>query len=544
MAESAARQRDAINLDEFERRLRLPASNSREQDALAELARIVGASNDPFKDLFAQVPAPEAAAPPAPQSAPALDEASGLLRETAGRMREPQGAFTPPPPVPAHFADPQEQFEREVYRNFDDARAEAPAVAPHVAAPPVAAAPQFATGLTSRRVAGARPPAVDQWDEAKPFVRQSYEDEGAAAGQMPPPPFIAANQPPPPSPRRPAASGSRFGSRKNVMLMGGALGVLVLGIGATLATKGSISTASKPAPTILAAKDPVKVKPESGATATTDNNGAAKPVRNISLLDRNGEQPKPARVVSREEQPVDLQQVPPAPRGAGRTADPDLDRKVNLGDSNVGRPIASVGGQARAPEGAGYFPEPRRVRTVMVRPDGTIINPPAAAGAPRVPVAMLATGSTGAPAVAAPRAPQPVTAAPDPDAPRATIRATPQRAAAPAAQAAPQRPAQPQRTAAVDPRPTPPRAAAAAPAGGGFAVQLAAPGSEAEARSVAARLRQRFSAELAGKSPSVVRAQVGERTVYRVRVTGLSREAATAMCSKMQSKGGACFVAR
>ena len=537
MAESAARQRDAINLEEFERRLRLPANSGREQDPLAELARIVGASNDPFKDLFAQGAAPAVAAPAfdapaalAPASAPELDDAAGMLRHTAQQMREPQGAFSPPPAPPSHYADPQEQFEREVYRDFESQ----PVAPPPVAAP----APQFSAGLTSRGVAGAPAPTVEQWDETQPYARQPHADEVGRAGHMAPPPFIAAHQPPPPPPRRTAASGSRLGSRKNVMLMGGALGVLVLGIGATLATKGSVSTAGKPAPTIMAAKDPVKVKPEAGAAGATDNNGAAKPVRNISLLDRSGEKPKPARVVSREEQPVDLQQVPPAPRPAGRSNDAEINRKVNLGDSNIGRPIASVGGQARAPEGAGYFPEPRRVRTVMVRPDGTIINPPAAAGAPRTPVAMLATGSTGAPAVAAPRAPQPVTAAPDPSAPRATIRATPPQRAA----------AQPQRTAAVEPRATPPRAApqraAAAPAAGGFAVQLAAPGSEAEAKSAVARLRQRFSAELGGKSPSIVRAQVGAKTVYRVRVTGLSRESATAMCSKMQSKGGACFVAR
>ncbi len=116
-----------------------------------------------------------------------------------------------------------------------------------------------------------------------------------------------------------------------------------------------------------------------------------------------------------------------------------------------------------------------------------------------------------------------------------TRRAEPRPAAAPA-------PAQPQRVAAAAPET--PRAVPPSSAGGGFAVQLAAPASEAEAKSTAARLRQRFAAELGGHSPSIRAASVGDKTVYRVRVGGLSREDATALCSKLQGKGGACFVAR
>jgi hypothetical protein len=37
---------------------------------------------------------------------------------------------------------------------------------------------------------------------------------------------------------------------------------------------------------------------------------------------------------------------------------------------------------------------------------------------------------------------------------------------------------------------------------------------------------------------------VGDKAVYRVRVSGLSREDATSICQKIQTSGGTCFVAK
>jgi cell division septation protein DedD len=80
--------------------------------------------------------------------------------------------------------------------------------------------------------------------------------------------------------------------------------------------------------------------------------------------------------------------------------------------------------------------------------------------------------------------------------------------------------------------------------GGGFAVQLAAPGSEQDARSISKRLGQKFGAVLDGHQPSVVKAEVGEKSIYRVRISSLSREEANSLCGKIKSKGGDCFVAK
>jgi cell division septation protein DedD len=86
-------------------------------------------------------------------------------------------------------------------------------------------------------------------------------------------------------------------------------------------------------------------------------------------------------------------------------------------------------------------------------------------------------------------------------------------------------------------------AATASTGGGGFAVQLAAPGSEQDARGISTRLGQKYAALLDGRQPSVVKAEVGEKSIYRVRVGSLSREEAKSLCGKIKAKGGDCFVA-
>ena len=76
---------------------------------------------------------------------------------------------------------------------------------------------------------------------------------------------------------------------------------------------------------------------------------------------------------------------------------------------------------------------------------------------------------------------------------------------------------------------------------GGYAVQVASAGSESEARQTASRLGEKLSGALGGRRPAVVKAS---DSLYRIRVTGLSKESANAMCGKVKAAGGACFVAR
>ena len=41
-----------------------------------------------------------------------------------------------------------------------------------------------------------------------------------------------------------------------------------------------------------------------------------------------------------------------------------------------------------------------------------------------------------------------------------------------------------------------------------------------------------------------VKAEVGDKSIYRVRVSSLSREEAVSLCEKVKAEGGTCFVAK
>ncbi len=90
----------------------------------------------------------------------------------------------------------------------------------------------------------------------------------------------------------------------------------------------------------------------------------------------------------------------------------------------------------------------------------------------------------------------------------------------------------------------PPVDATAATASSGWAVQLAAPRSEAEAKSEMARLSGKYGAELNGSSIGVHKAVVNGETIYRLRVVGLTKADAAALCARLKGEGGECFIAK
>jgi cell division septation protein DedD len=80
--------------------------------------------------------------------------------------------------------------------------------------------------------------------------------------------------------------------------------------------------------------------------------------------------------------------------------------------------------------------------------------------------------------------------------------------------------------------------------GSGFAVQIAAEGSEDAARAKFNRMRGQYGGVLADASPNIRSAEVNGRSVYRVRVGNMSRDEAVSMCERLKASGGSCFVAR
>ncbi len=82
-------------------------------------------------------------------------------------------------------------------------------------------------------------------------------------------------------------------------------------------------------------------------------------------------------------------------------------------------------------------------------------------------------------------------------------------------------------------------------AASGVKIQLGAYGSEKEAKEAFAKMQKKFSS-LGGKSPIVVRADLGAKGIfYRLRVGGFADSAsAKAFCGSVSAKGQACILAQ
>ncbi len=219
----------------------------------------------------------------------------------------------------------------------------------------------------------------------------------------------------------------------------------------------------------------------------------------------------------------------------------------------------------------------RKVRTVTVRPDGTIVSGdeavagnevlpvdrpavPALPGGSAEPSELLAEAAVEPDAIAAAiSGDTPVTAEVDPNAVSALVANTPRTVdptiVAPVPMSRPN-----DRTALVgggnQPQPlelapaeAPLAPVAAAPAvttnsggGSGAYVQIAAQRSEAEAEASVRNVQSRYGSLFPGKAPYIERADLGQKGIfYRVRVPAGSLQEASAICSAIKSNGGDCM---
>jgi hypothetical protein len=337
-------------------------------------------------------------------------------------------------------------------------------------------------------------------------------------------------------------------SRRPLYAMGAIVCAGLVGIGASFAMRAK-TPGSQELALVKAPAGPAKVQPQNPGGVDVPNQSA-------SILDRSAGA-QVTKVVSREEQPVDLDQTVKQMRviTLGGPKDGTVSTAGAQGAAAVPVPPPPASSLSSANNG---FPEPKRVKTVSVRPDGSLLTADAsptqamdslAAMAAR-PANNAASGDGALPKSATPKS-------------TARVATTPKVDAAPAAAVAGDQPAAttplPMKPkVAIAPKPKPVKVASvednsasdAAPAstastaGGGFAVQLAAPASEQEARSASSRLAQKFAQPLGGRHLSVVKAEVGDKAIYRVRVASLSRDEAVSVCEKVKAKGGACFVAK
>ena len=58
-----------------------------------------------------------------------------------------------------------------------------------------------------------------------------------------------------------------------------------------------------------------------------------------------------------------------------------------------------------------------------------------------------------------------------------------------------------------------------------------------------ARLNAKYATALNGSAIGVHKAVVKGATIYRLRVTGLSKADAAALCARLKGDGGECFIA-
>ncbi len=223
---------------------------------------------------------------------------------------------------------------------------------------------------------------------------------------------------------------------------------------------------------------------------------------------------------------------------------------------------------------------PRKVRTMIVRPDGTLVareDLPAAAAPAQdsvttgmTPVPTTADAQTMAAAQpatvvpsAVPGAQDDVSILPAEDAAPASEAATPSAAEVivPAPRPARTAAAEPARAAAPEPAraaaPQPARAApapepavevASAPAAAApslWSVQIASQPTREGAQASYEDLARRYGGVLGGKGVNIVQAEVtGKGTMWRVRVPSASKNDANILCAKLKTAGGSCFVSQ
>ncbi|MGH2342655.1 SPOR domain-containing protein [Segnochrobactraceae bacterium EtOH-i3] len=246
--------------------------------------------------------------------------------------------------------------------------------------------------------------------------------------------------------------------------------------------------------------------------------------------------------------------------------------------------LPGVGGAAATGGDGETVMEPRRVRTVVVRPDGTIV--PGQTTDPRavpetaadtlpepVPAAdrnamsdLVASGGTAAASaesqVATEAAEVEQALASEPvGTTQGPLRLPERRPAAPAVRTTtattpatqPQTAAAPARTAGapmalVPGSSTAPAAAttqtATAPAGS-YMVQVTSQRSRDQALAAYQQLQRKFPSVLGGRAPSLQSVEIsGKGTYYRVRVPGGSQAQAAQLCSQLKAAGGDCVVTR
>lgn len=369
--------------------------------------------------------------------------------------------------------------------------------------------------------------------------------------------------------------------RGGFRLAGIALGVaLVIGLGAVSYGYFSSGGSSESEPVVVKADtDPVKVKPDDPGGTKVANQDQAAYERISGKFEPEASQEK---LVSAAEEPVDIAPAPAAPTESAAIASADaaaLPADQPADAAVAGDPVRKAEErlvpQQQVPAATIATLEPRRVRTLTVRPDGTIIAPPPeTAEVPTSETAFAAPGET-APATDLPepidgaRTTGATTTVPEPRPGDLGLTSAPQtlpgvdigasdNAEAPvplqtrSIAVAPRAPEQQaaaetvqQQASLAAPQPSEPPATNQPVVRSEWAIQVSSQRSAEEAESAYRNLRARFPDLLQGRQMAVQRAEVDDKGVfYRVRIQAESKTEADDFCQRLKTAGGSCFVTR
>ncbi|MGS4883845.1 SPOR domain-containing protein [Roseibium sp. MB-4] len=352
-------------------------------------------------------------------------------------------------------------------------------------------------------------------------------------------------------------------SRRGIFVAAGVLGVAALGaVGFFFLDTDTIAVPDGPPPVISGLQEPLKIFPEE-QDPSAGNNQSAK-----LIYDRvDGRNENAPTQLARPETPEPAS-LPPAPAGVQSGAElvPGATKRVR---TVVVRPDGTiVSGEDAAPAATGTAqpaaPAPAEPRVVATQPITATPSPePAAAPTQAEPAA-----GTPQPAAPAPTTPaivaatEPVAAVEEPAAPVPTVlprkkpAAPVQVAQAPAAATNPAPATQnsgplnlSQPASAPAPATTTAPAAAAAGTGtipgGTYIVQVTSQRSASAASDAYSSLQRRYPSIIGNVNAVIVAADLGDRGVfYRARIPTGSRDEAIRLCEQLQGAGGDCFVRR
>lgn len=330
--------------------------------------------------------------------------------------------------------------------------------------------------------------------------------------------------------------------RRGILVAAAVAGVALLGglgvFGMSMFGGGSDTPAF-----VRADPDPIKVRPENPGGTTVPNQDSE--VYQRVSGGASDTAPAQERLISSTESPVDVTaREPEIPEVVPGVDEEDLAGLVKSEDRiEPETPSASMAEETAVVT-------PRRVRTMIVRPDGTMVPreeiEPAVVAEPLAAAAPIETAAPAEAAEAIEADDGPVVETPQTVAVVPTRRVEPQ-AAAPAA-TRPAAPAPAPQAAAPRPAAAPVSApVAAAPAGAvsEWSMQIASQPTAESAQSAYQDLARRYGGVLEGRGVAIVRADIeGRGTYYRVRIPASSRDEAIQLCTRYKAAGGSCFVSR